>query len=263
MSELQSHLRDYARFVASHHRDLAAETIMSKSPPEGGPQPRQRPAPHRGVRRLALTGLLVAVVVVIGAVVVLAGRHESGLPVQTGPASTSTAEVLTRILYTRESADGSTVTARVGTVTLPPDVTCTTTPPGNASSCQPGAGPGTSGPGIEFDYVIDGHNYRSVVLESDPRLTPDQTGTGIVPLFGSDDPTSADGRLVILRAGPQIAEVRLAPSGPGGASPDGDHMTPVQGWVTFPIHNLTGLTNPDALDVNGHTVNTSFPFPCC
>gem|GEM_PF-6782194 len=112
--------------------------------------------------------------------------------------------------------------------------------------------------------MIDGQGYRSVVLDSDPRLAPGSAGGGMVPLFGSLDPTTSTPRnLIILHVGTQVAEVRLAPSGPGGASPDGDQMTPVEGWVTFPIHNFDRLANPEALDRNGISLGTTLPFPCC
>ena len=262
MSELQDRLRTYARFVESQHRELSVESIISG--PRSGARPLRVGAlrPRRPRRPVGVAVLAAAIVLVC--VVFVAHRHESGAPVQTGPAATTTSPDGTRLLYAHQSPDGSTVTAYVGTVTLPRDPTCTTTPPNNTVTCGPGPGQSTSGPGVEFDYVIDGQGYRSVVLDSDPRLAPGSAGGGMIPLFGSLDPTTSTPRnLIILHVGTQVAEVRLAPSGPGGASPDGDQMTPVEGWVTFPIHNFDRLANPEALDRNGISLGTTLPFPCC
>ena len=63
--------------------------------------------------------------------------------------------------------------------------------------------------------------------------------------------------------GTQVAQVRLAPSVPGGGSPDGDQMTPVEGWITFPIHNSDHLANTEVLDRDGTLKGTTLPFPCC
>jgi hypothetical protein len=264
MSELQDRLRTYAQFVDGQHRELDVESIIS-DPSAGARSLRVRaPRPRLPLRHPVGVAVLVAAVVLVGVVAVMARRHESGAPLQTGPASMSTVPDGTRLLYTHTSPDGSTVTAYVGTVTLPSDPTCTTTSPNNAVTCDPGPGQSTSGPGIEFDYVIDGQSYRSIVLDSDPRLAPSSGGGGMVPLFGSPDPTTSTPRnLIILHVETQVAQVHLAPSGPGGASPDGDQMTPVEGWVTFPIHNLDRLANPEALDRNGTTLGTTLPFPCC
>ena len=263
MSELQTRLRTYAQFVESHHRELDVESIISD--PSSGARPLGLLAPRpRGLRRRPVGIAVLAAAVVLVGVVVIAHRHQPDAPVQTGPASTSTSPDGTRLLYTHQSPDGSTVTAYVGTVTPPSGPTCTTTPPNNTVTCGPGPAQSPRGPGIEFDYVIDGQDYRSVVLDSDPRLAPSSGGAGMVPLFGSSDPTtSTPTNLIILHVGPQIAQVRLDPSGPGGASPGGDQMTPVEGWVTFPIHNFERLANPEALDRNGTSQGTTLPFPCC
>ena len=263
MSELQDRLRTYAQFVAGQHRELDVESIIGDRP--SGTRPRQLRPPHlrRPVRHPVAVAVLVAAVVLVG-VVVLTRRHESTVPVETGPAATTTVPDGTRLLYTHQSPDGSTVTAYVGMVSLPQGPRCTTTSPNDTVTCGPGSDPSTSGSGIEFHWVIDGQAYRSVVLDSDPRLAPSSGGGGMVPLFGSPDPTPSTARnLIILHVGTQVAQVRLAPSGPGGASPDGDQMTPVDGWVTFPIHNSDRLANPEGLDRNGTSLGTALPFPCC
>jgi hypothetical protein len=225
------------------------------------------PGPRHAHRGLVIAVAVIGVVVLVGATLVVTSQRQNGVGVRTGPATTSAVPDRTRILYTHRSPDGSVIIARVGVVTIPATVTCTTqgvTPPG----CGQGPGHTQTGPGIAFDYVIDGRHYHSIVLDSDARLVPspsDRTTTwSMVPLFGSSDTIPPTGQnLIILHTTGQVAEVRLTSSGPGGASPKGDQMAPVDGWVTFPIHNFIRLERPEALDSQGHALGTSLPFPCC
>jgi hypothetical protein len=257
MPDLSEDLRTYFDELASQI-DRSSDSVGAR-----------RPMHRRVDRRLAVVVGVMAAVVLVGAVMVVISRRQRGVGVRTGPVatSTSTAPSRTRILYTHRSPDGSTVTARVGTVTIPAPLTCTTQDV-TAPECGPRAGRSQTGPGIEFDYVIDGRHYRSFVLNSDSRLVPtptsEPTSWGMVPLFASSDTVTAPGNnLIILHTTGPVAQVRLTPSGPGGASPNGDQMTPVDGWVTFPIHNYTRLANPEAFDANGNSLGTSMPFPCC
>ena len=251
---------DLSEDLRTYFDELVRHTDRSSDPVDA-----PRPIRRHVDRRLAVVVGVMAAVVLVGAVLVVTSRHQTGVGVRTGPVTTSTPPSRTRILYTHRSPDGSTVTARVGTVTIPAPLTCTTQG-ATTPECAPGAGRSQTGPGIEFDYIIDGQHYHSVVLDSDSRLVPppsDQPSPGgMTPLFGSSNPSTPN-NLIILHTSGQVAQVRLTPSGPGGASPDGDQMTPVDGWVTFPIHNITRLANPEAFDGRGNSLGTSFPFPCC
>ena len=87
----------------------------------------------------------------------------------------------------------------------------------------------------------------------------------MAPLFGANEPDQpkTDARLIILYVRAEVFEVRLAPSGPGGAAPKGDHMAPVDGWVAIPVHNSVNLARPEAFDAKGKLLGTALPFPCC
>jgi len=170
--------------------------------------------------------------------------------------STSSRPAASRLLFTHRSPDGSSVIAR--TESIVSSSTCTTMVGSGASYC--GSHPKFVGV-IVFIYTVDNQHYRTLIFDGDPRITE----PGIMnPLFGSDLSRSnhlAD--LIILHVRSAVAEVRLAPSGPRGASPLGDRMVPVNGWAAFPIHNFTNLHDPTALNSKGKVLGTSLPFPCC
>jgi hypothetical protein len=208
-------------------------------------------------RRVLSIGIVAAVLVITSGCSTGSGSRDSQEPSVT--TTTPPTDGLP-VLFTHTSPDGSTVIARRGVVEVSPE-NCTTTPPPAPGNCGPGIGPGA---GIEFSSTIDGLDHRSVVLDSDPRLGSAETPKVMTPLFGTDDPgTPAGHHLVILHVSPEVAVVRLASSGPGGAVPEGDEMTPVDGWVAFPIHNLDALADPEAFDQAGKSLGTELPFPCC
>jgi hypothetical protein len=174
----------------------------------------------------------------------------------TGPRVPATRHKAQPVLFTHVAPDGSRVVARVVSVASSNCAIATT------SDCGAPARSGT--PGVEFDYTVSGLHYREVVADSDPRILDPQAGI-MAPLFGANDPNQpkTDARLIILYVRAQVAEVRLAPSGPGGAAPEGDQMAPVDGWVAIPVHNTVNLARPEAFDAKGKLLGTALPFPCC
>jgi len=189
---------------------------------------------------------------VIGLTLVIATGLVAAMPVGETPASGDrVVHQHQKVLFTHVSPDGSRVIAR--SVLVAPS-NCAATP-----GCDSATG---YAPGTQFEYTVDGHRYLEVVLASDSRLSE----PGIVnPLFGSI--TSYRGKtqsdLIILHVRASVAEVRLPSSGRGGASPRGDHMAPVDGWVVFPVHNFNNLKHPEAFDSEGKLLGSSLPFPCC
>ena len=161
-----------------------------------------------------------------------------------------------QVLFTHVAPDGSRVTAKAVSIVSP---NCTTTVTYDCSA----QGTGHT-PGVEFDFTVNGRQYREVVADNDERIL--DPGAGIMaPLFGTIEANDlhSDARLIILHVRAPVAEVRLAPSGPGGAAPLGDRMAPVDGWVAIPIHNFTNLARPEAFDAKGKLLGSSLPFPCC
>jgi hypothetical protein len=157
------------------------------------------------------------------------------------------------------SPDGSRVVARTTFIAMKK---CVIGAPAPTGSCAPRAGRVQA---TAFDFTVDRHTYRWVVLAGDSRLSE----AGLMnPIF--PDRTQVVGKaannetnLIILHVRPPVTEVRLPRSGRGGASPRGDHMAPIDGWVVFPIHNFKNLGNPVAFNSSGKAIGTSVPFPCC
>jgi len=174
----------------------------------------------------------------------------------TGPTTPSTVHQAQRVLFTHVAPDGSRVTAKAVSIESPKCTTSVTTDCGVQGTGHT--------PGVEFDYTVSGLHYREVVADNDPRVLDPQAGI-MAPLFGSDGPNqpNTDARLIILHVRAPVAEVRLAPSGSGGAAPLGDHMAPVDGWVAIPVHNTVNLARPEAFDAQGKLLGMSLPFPCC
>jgi len=257
MSDMRSGLRAYASYLEEQRTPVSGESIIAGA----ALGPKRFPA--NGRRRLVrpLAAALAVIAVLVGLAVL--APHGSDVAVRTGPGPAVTQPDSTRLLYTHRSPDGSTVTARLGRVELPSEQSCAAITSATDIICQPGPGGSTTGPGVVFDYSINGHHYQSVVLDIPGGNA--EPGFVMAPLFGyawANEPNTA-GHLIILRVSPRITQVVLPRSGAGGASPEGDQMAPVDGWVTFPIQNLVRLTDPEALDAQGTVVGTSNPFPCC
>jgi hypothetical protein len=129
-------------------------------------------------------------------------------------------------------------------------------------ACAPRAGRVAA---TEFDFTVDRHIHRWVVLASDSRLSEAGIMNPIFPdrtqMVGKAENNKAD--LIILHVRPPVTDVRLPRSGRGGASPQGDHMSPRDGWVVFPIHNFKNLGNPEAFNSSGKVIGSFVPFPCC
>jgi hypothetical protein len=156
-----------------------------------------------------------------------------------------------RDLFSHTSPDGSKVVARL--------TTCKTV----AGLPHCGSVKGGS-PSTEFIVTIGRSHYRLAVLDSYRESICSESGA-INPMFGSSEARNlgpAPG-LILLCANPTVAVVRLAASGPGGASPKGDHMTPVDGWIAFPVRNVKNLHSPQAYGATGKLLGSSLPFPCC
>jgi hypothetical protein len=184
----------------------------------------------------------------------------------TSPANTDTltsgpaAPVVTSRLFSHQAPNGSVVTASTGTVTIP----CSQSVLATRALC--GAAPldYTTGPGVEFDYTVDGQAHRLLVLDSDPRMAG-RTSDTMAALFGADDPTyphTVTGQdLIILRVGNGVRRVRLTATGPDGTSTD--EMAPVDGWVSFPLPLADHVTSLEGFDAADHSLGTTLPFPCC
>ena len=290
MSDLETSLRAYARFVESQHTAVSVESIIG-DPPPGRRRP-PWPTRDRQPRRWALLiGSILGLGVLLGATLAVVDHHDSGVSVKTvpstipvGPSTTAVAPTTTpaassttiqsldtfapaaqgpvtpRVLFTHRAPSGNTVTARAGTVTLP----CTWSPLVTDARCGTPGHQYATGPGVEFDYVISGQRHRSLVLDDDPRAVPGPGPTGMAALFASPDPTYPDRTtqdLVILRVGAQVALVRLTTTGPAGAAPD--QMTPVDGWVSFPVRSNDNVSDPQAFDTTGRPLGSALPYPCC
>jgi hypothetical protein len=155
------------------------------------------------------------------------------------------------LLFSHGAPDGSTVAARL--------TTCKTI------SGLPHCGSVKGGsPSTEFNVTIGRSHFRFAVLESYRASICNESGA-INPMFGSGEARNegVTPGLLLLCASPSVAVVRLAASGPGGASPKGDHMTPVDGWVAFPVHDTKNLHSPQAYGAGGSLLGSSLPFPCC
>jgi hypothetical protein len=202
---------------------------------------------HRRLGGLAISGISLSLALSVWvAGVAPAGAH-------------SDSKYQQRVLFMHVSPDGSRVVARRTFISMK---SCTASEPAPTGACAPTAGRVAA---TEFDFTVDRHIYRWVVLASDSRLSEaglmNPIFTDRTQMVGKAANNKAD--LIILHVRPPVTDVRLPRSGRGGASPQGDHMSPRDGWVVFPIHNFKNLGNPEAFNSSGKMIGSSVPFPCC
>jgi hypothetical protein len=235
---------------------------------------RRRLRPPGKTWRTILAAL--AVVAIVGTVIALAAspRHSARPENQATPSAPTSSPaaqapippVRVRVLFSRTSPNGTTITARIGLVRVAEAEVCSIVPVPAPPPPEPGCSSNNrTAPGVEFDYTARARAFRVTVLTREgpadtPLMPMNNIGTirevlpGGVSVLADLPPVD----LAVLHT-VGLARVRVS-SVRGGR----DAMKPVNGWVAFASAPESIVTYPvEGLDAHGKVVATAPIFRCC